>query len=411
MKKRGWKFLCLLCILPALLIQGCGSGDEKRQEPEGGAGQETMDESSGGAGETREEEQSPDQNSENSDSGEGEKTAAGYPRELLRGELLAFTNWINQGDNYGNYGFLLSEYTDPADADLNQILYTGAGMESQPLTSEEQQAYLKATGLPEISTDITRLTTSQINEFLERKLGLSMKDMRGDFDWVYLENTDAWVHEHGDTNYTPFTCVSGQETEKGVYELSCVPGDGQTDLSLYPPCRLTLAKHDDDYRILSNVYDSGIQYSRDIWEIEDQSFDVDLGGSWGQVKFVSYGPNTSVYSTQDVSFALEKGGNTIYEFPDVMDGNFRSHETFLNILAVSFQDYSGDGEKDVIIICEYAPLINTASGGTLKEVRLYRNMGDSFQLDRDKMDWLQVNDYCNTVDQVLEHVNEAAANE
>ena len=204
MKKRGWKFLCLLCILPALLIQGCGSGDEKRQEPEGGAGQETMDEPSGGAGETREEEQSSDQNSENSDSGEGEKTAAGYPRELLRGELLAFTNWINQGDNYGNYGFLLSEYTDPADADLNQILYTGAGMESQPLTSEEQQAYLKATGLPEISTDITRLTTSQINEFLERKLGLSMKDMRGDFDWVYLENTDAWVHEHGDTNYTPF---------------------------------------------------------------------------------------------------------------------------------------------------------------------------------------------------------------
>ena len=27
--------MCLLCILPALLIQGCGSGDEKRQEPEG----------------------------------------------------------------------------------------------------------------------------------------------------------------------------------------------------------------------------------------------------------------------------------------------------------------------------------------------------------------------------------------
>ncbi len=111
----------------------CLSRKGQKGEPEGGAGQETMDESSGGAGETREEEQSPDQNSENSDSGEGEKTAAGYPRELLRGELLAFTNWINQGDNYGNYGFLLSEYTDPADADLNQILYTGAGPTIRPL--------------------------------------------------------------------------------------------------------------------------------------------------------------------------------------------------------------------------------------------------------------------------------------
>ena len=84
--------MCLLCILPALLIQGCGSGDEKRQEPEGGAGQETMDESSGGAGETREEEQSTKQNTENMKYGEGEKTADGYARELLRGELLAYTN-------------------------------------------------------------------------------------------------------------------------------------------------------------------------------------------------------------------------------------------------------------------------------------------------------------------------------
>ena len=43
--------------------------------------------------------------------------------------------------------------------------------------------------------------------------------------------------------------------------------------------------------------------------------------------------------------------------------------------------------------------------------RPYRNLGDSFQLDRDRMDWLQVNDYCNTVDQVLEYVNEARADE
>ena len=138
---------------------------------------------------------------------------------------------------------------------------------------------------------------------------------------------------------------------------------------------------------------------------------MDLGGSWGQTVFTSYAPDTAVYSTQDVSFALVKNGETVYEFPDVMEGNFRSRETFLDILAVSFQDYDGDGEKDVIVICEYAPLVTTASGGTLEEVRLYRNLGGSFQLDRGRMDWLQVNDYCNTVAQVLEHVNEARADE
>ena len=42
---------------------------------------------------------------------------------------------------------LLSEYTDPKDADLNQIFYTGAGMESESLTDSEKQAYLKLTFL------------------------------------------------------------------------------------------------------------------------------------------------------------------------------------------------------------------------------------------------------------------------
>lgn len=400
-KKNVLQILCTVCMMISLALSGCGSR-ESAEEQTSGSGQEEQEEQADEAGQVSE-------SGRNPEGGKEEEKAAPsvYPRDLLRGELQAFTVWINQDDNYGNYGFLLSEYTDPADADLNQILYNGAGMESAPLTDSERQAYLSASGLPEISTDVTRLTTAQIDEFLERKLGLTLDEMNRSLDWVYLEETDAWVHEHGDTNYTAFTCVSGRETEKGVYELDCVPGGWESGSSLCPPCRLTLTRHGDDYRILSNIYDESIPYSKDIWKIEDQSFDVDLGGSWGQVTFTSYGPDTSVYSTQDVSFALVKNGTLVYEFPDVMEGNFRTHETFLNILAVSFQDYSGDGEKDVIVICEYAPLITTASGGTLKEARLYRNMGDSFRLDRDKMDWLQANDLCNTIEQVMEHVNEA----
>ena len=382
MKRKAALFLCLACILFIPALTGCGAG---RAEQEESVPEVSLDDQ--------------------------EQTSGMYPRDLLRGELLAFTNWIDNEDNYGNYGFLLSEYSDPREADLNQIFYTGAGMETEPLGDSEEQEYLRITGLPEITTDITRLSTEQINGFLGKKLGLSLDEMTSSLDWVYLEDTDVWVHEHGDTNYTPFTCVSGREIRKGVYELDCVPGGWESGYSSYLPSRLTLERSGDDYRVLSNVYDESLQYSKDVWKIEDQSFDVDLGGDWGEATFVSYGPNTIVYSTQDVSFALEKNGHVVYEFPNVMEGGFRSQEIFLDILAVSFQDYSGDGEKDVIVICEYAPMITTASGGTLKEVRLYRNMGDSFRLDRDKMDWLQVNDYCNTIEQVMEHVNEAAANE
>ena len=406
MKRKSIRVLGILGLAAALMLAGCGRNEE---EAAPGPGVNTEEEQLAEPGEENPGEE--DAEAEEGTADWEQKESASYPRELQRGELQAFTNWIDQEDNSGNYGLLLSEYTNPKNADLNQIFYTGAGMESEPLTDSEKQAYLKLTGLSEISTDMTRLTTGQINGFLEEKLGCTLDEMTGPFDWTYLEETDAWVHQHGDTNYTPFTCVGGQETEKGIYELECVPGGWESGVSVCPPSRLTLARHGDGYRVLSNVYDESIQDSRDIWKIDDQSFDVDLGGSWGQVTFTSYAPNTSVYSTQDVSFALVKNGETVYEFPDVMEENFRSRETFLNILAISFQDYNGDGEKDVIVICEYAPMVNTASGGTLKEVRLYRNMGDSFQLDRDKMDWLQVNDYCNTIDQVMEHVQEAAANE
>ena len=39
-------------------------------------------------------------------------------RDLTTAELQKFTDWINEGDNGGNYGFLLSDYGDPKDADL-----------------------------------------------------------------------------------------------------------------------------------------------------------------------------------------------------------------------------------------------------------------------------------------------------
>ena len=400
MKGKGRRLPGLIFAAAVLLAAGCG----REELPELPDVEEEQNAGEQDAGE---------QNGEEQTAGEqtaGEQNAV-YPRELQRGELKAFTDWIDTADDRANYGFLLSEYEDPRELDLNQLLYTGAGMETPSLTEDERQAYLEITGQPEIYTDVVRLTTEQIDGFLEQKTGYALDEMTGPFDWTYLEETDAWVHQHGDTNYMPFTCVRGWETEKGSFELECVPGDGQLTPDLYPSCRLRLARHGDDYRVLSNAFDGSIVYSRDIWKIEDQSFEVDLGGSWGQAVFTSYAPDTAVYSTQDVSFALVKNGETIYEFPDVMEDNFRSRETFLGILAVSFQDYDGDGEKDVIVICEYAPLVTTASGGTLKEVRLYRNLGDSFQLDRDKMDWLQGNDYCNTVAQVLEHVNEARADE
>ena len=295
-------------------------------------------------------------------------------RDLTTAELQKFTDWINEGDNGGNYGFLLSDYGDPKDADLGEIFYSGAGMATEPLTAAERQEYLKISGREDIETDCVRLTTEQINHVLTKRLGCTLDEMSRELPWFYLEKAKVWVTEHGDTNYVNFTCVSGRELSAGVYELDCVPGDENYRPYVHS-CHLTLQADGEDYRILSNVFDDSLTYSRAIYRIDNQSFKVDLGGSWGEVIFTSYAPGQTMYGNQDVSFSLVQDNAEIYDFPGITENGYRDPLLFQEVLAVSFQDYDGDGQKDVIIICSYDDLYGEPGNRISNEVRLYQNMG------------------------------------
>ena len=335
-------------------------------------------------------------------------------RELTNEELREFTRWINQGSNYGNYGFLLSEYTRPEDVDLNQALYTGAGIDTTPLSPEEETAYLEITGEEEIYTDCTRMTTDEINGVLEEKLGLSLNEMTQKLTWVYLPDTDAWVWQHGDTNYINFTCVSGRQTGGYTFELSCVPGD--ENYMPYPSSRLTLKKHGDGYQFVSNIYTVGVEYSKDIWRIEEQSFNVDLGAPWGDVLFVSYAPDKSAYGNQYVTFSIIKpsDGVELFALPAVEEENYRRNEQFNQLLAVSFKDYNQDGALDIIIIAEYERNVYSEEEGNIRqEVRLYRSRPEKgdFILDMDRMDYLNINGLNHTIEEIMEHVSEAGSPE
>lgn len=326
-------------------------------------------------------------------------------RDLTTAELQKFTDWINEGDNGGNYGFLLSDYGDPKDADLGEIFYSGAGMATEPLTAAERQEYLKISGREDIETDCVRLTTEQINHVLTKRLGCTLDEMSRELPWFYLEKAKVWVTEHGDTNYVNFTCVSGRELSVGVYELDCVPGDENYRPYVHS-CHLTLQEEGEDYRILSNVFDDSLTYSRSIYRIDNQSFKVDLGGSWGEVIFTSYAPGKTMYGNQDVSFSLVQDNAEIYDFPGITENGYRDPLLFQEVLAVSFQDYDGDGQKDVIIICSYDDLYGEPGNRISNEVRLYRNMGSEFRLDSERMDWLNANGFHNNIDEVMAHVKD-----
>lgn len=329
-----------------------------------------------------------------------------FPKKLDSSQLREFTRWINTGNNRGNYGFLLSEYTCPQDIDLSEVFYAGAGLECEPLSLEEQEAFLAATGQDEIYTDYTRLTSAQIDDFLQKSLGLSHEEMTFPLQWTYLPDYDIYVMEHGDTNYMSFTCVSGRWLDADTCELDCVPGD-DVYTPYRPSCRLTLRKSKEGYRPVSNCYVEGISYSMDIWKLEEQCFSADLEG-WGEVLFESYAPDRSAYGNRDVIFTLRKPGEELYKLPVMETDNYRRYRIFQQILAVSFQDYDEDGDTDIIVLSEYLSQENPEKEETVRETRLYRNHSDKqeFTLDFDWMDMLDANQWNHSIGEIMEHMDD-----
>lgn len=124
-----------------------------------------------------------------------------------------------------NYGFLLSRYDDPSAIDLSQLLYVGAEMD-RPVNAPEIAAAYEATlvdGAPDCGSTI--LTTAQIDGFLMAKTGRPFKDMKKSLEWDYVEQYDAYVHYHGDTNFVKVTCTAGSRIEKDRYEVTYeIPG-------------------------------------------------------------------------------------------------------------------------------------------------------------------------------------------
>ena len=178
-------------------------------------------------------------------SGESADPGGEAPRQLKEEELRYFEQYLNQADNYG---FLLSEYKTPEYLDLNEVFYSGAGLEQYAMTGEERDAFLNAVGQTEIMTDMVRLDKKQIDAFLLDKTGLTLDQMKTGLGWVYLPQYDRYYTQHGDTNIRSFFCPKG-EADGNLYRIWCL-SDGYTQFS--QECMVTLKKESSGYQFLSN---------------------------------------------------------------------------------------------------------------------------------------------------------------
>lgn len=299
---------------------------------------------------------------ENAEAKEG-----GTERSLTEEELQQFSDYVSQNENYG---FLLSVYDTPADIVLDELFYSGAGMDTERVDDEEIAAYLKETGDEELYTDLTRLTGLQTDTFLQEKTGLSYNQMNRPLTWIYLPKYDAYYWEHGDTNYQSFRCIAGSTEDEENFTLEVVPeagyeGEDQSGYHIIP-YETTVRKNATGYQFVSNrmrITDG---------QIKDQTFDVEMA-PFGKVTFAAYEPDTERNPYCDVTFSVIKDGSCATTMPG-MNGEWNmlaAAESFCSVEAVSFTDYNGDSYTDVIAIINYSYVQGPDAGTGYTQARIY----------------------------------------
>ena len=201
----------LLGAFCTAVLLGCGSTEPEAQ-PDSTAG-ETASSAPGAA-------------SSASESTAASKDETPSPSGALAAETVAMTEqelaqWTEYVNSRENNAFLLSYYDKPEQIDLNELFYTGCGLDMEDMTDKEVQEYLKWAGLDEIYTDVTRITGEQLASVLKQRLGLTPDDMEQPLEWCYLADSDVYVLQHGDTNAQNFTCIAGSRTGNQVV-LDCL---------------------------------------------------------------------------------------------------------------------------------------------------------------------------------------------
>ena len=280
-------------------------------------------------------------------------------RELFKEEIEYFDRYLFSSENAG---FLLSTYESAEEIDLNELFYSGAGISNGSLTEEQKADYINASGGMEIYTDVISLTTTEIDNYLLEKTGLTSTGMKKTLDWVYSAQTDTWYHQAGDTNMRIFDCVGG--TVAGdVYTLRMQAKDTGTG---YRPeiYETVLKKNGNSFQFISNIL------LEEEGKIEDQSFEITLA-PWGKVTFASYMPSEDGEPTADVTFRIIQDGKVITTLDGVYNDNIRVNQSFLSVDAVSFPDIDRDGYMDLITIVSYDFASGPDAGRGYTEARIY----------------------------------------
>ncbi len=147
-------------------------------------------------------------------------------------------------------GFLQCEYNKPADIFWNEVLYNGCDICKNQLSAKEKEQYVAAGGSSEPLGEIFVFKKKDVTDFVKKMTGEDYSRATHPLTWIYLDKADIYVNEHGDTNFDPVKCVSGNITD-GIYEIFYEKNFSGNNK---PTFRARFKKDKDVYNFISNEW-------------------------------------------------------------------------------------------------------------------------------------------------------------
>lgn len=139
-------------------------------------------------------------------------------RTLTNKEITDFEKEL--GDK-SNCGFLTCEYSETSKIDPSEVFYGGCGL-NKSISEAEKRDLIKNYGFSEddFMLDHIKIKTTDINNLLLKKVGLTLKGIEKKLGYKYVPKYDAYYCFRGDTNYIDLKCNNGTVSSEGIYEIN-----------------------------------------------------------------------------------------------------------------------------------------------------------------------------------------------
>lgn len=146
------------------------------------------------------------------------ETSSTTDTKLTLEELSDIEQFLNKVEANGFISHNIYNNIDNINLDEVFYNYNANNRPSDDIINE----YLRAENADELVTDLTTVSTDEIKAIYKKYTNndISNEEIKNRLKYTYLEKYDTYCFQHGDTNFVPVKCVSGEKKSNDIYTIN-----------------------------------------------------------------------------------------------------------------------------------------------------------------------------------------------